>query len=115
MLRRFLKAKIHRARITQTDLHYVGSLTLDRNLMDAADIRANEAVDVYNINNGSRFTTYVIEGERGKGEVCVNGAAAHLANVDDLVIIATYCDLTEEEMEGFEPVVLQVDEHNQPR
>lgn len=113
MTRRFLKSKIHRARVTETDLHYEGSLTLDRSLMDHADILPGEQVEVYNISSGTRFKTYAIEGERGKGEVCVNGAAAHLANVGDLVIVVTYCDLTSEEIANYKPLVLKVDEKNQ--
>jgi len=114
MVRRFLKSKIHRARVTRTDLDYTGSLTVDRDLLDAADIATNEQVDVYNVTTGSRFTTYAIEGERGSGTIGVNGAAAHLAGVGDLVIIATYCDLTEDEVTGHRPKVLLVDESNLP-
>lgn len=114
MLRRFLKSKIHRARVTQTELDYVGSLTVDRDLLDAANILVNEQVDVYNITRGTRMTTYAIEGKRGSGEICVNGAAAHLAEVDDLIIIVTYCDLFNEEVEGHTPLVVQVDENNRP-
>ena len=109
-----MKAKIHRATVTQVDLDYVGSVTIDRDLLDAADIAINEQVDIYNITNGSRITTYAIEGPRGSGIIGVNGAAAHHANVGDLVIIVTYCDLTPEEIPGHKPVVLLVDEKNRP-
>ncbi len=114
MLRRFLKTKIHRATVTQTDLHYEGSLTLDPDLMEHAGILPNEAVDVYNINSGTRFTTYAITGKRGSGELCVNGAAAHLAKTGDMVIVCTYCDLTEDEVLFHKPLVIPVDEQNQP-
>jgi len=114
MLRRFLHAKIHRATVTQTELDYVGSLTLDPDLLDRTGMLLNEQVEVYNITRGTRFTTYVIVGERGKGEVCVNGAAAHLAEVGDRVIVVTYCDLTEEEAATHEPVVIIVDDNNRP-
>jgi aspartate 1-decarboxylase len=113
MLRRFLRSKLHRAVVTGTDLHYEGSLTLDPELMKRADIWPDEAVDVYNITRGTRFTTYAIEGENpGSGELLVNGAAAHLAEKDDLVIVCTYCDLTEEEAKVHQPRVLLVDDNN---
>ncbi len=114
MLRTFLNAKIHRARVTETDLHYRGSLTLDPNLLEAAGIAPDEQVEVYNITRGHRFTTYAIEGQRGKGEVCVNGAAAHLAEVDDLVIVATYCLLEPGEVAQHHARVILVDSDNQP-
>ena len=112
MIRRFLKSKIHRARVTQTDLDYVGSLTIDKSLMEAADILPHEQVEIYNITRGTRFKTYAIVGETGKGEMCVNGAAAHLAKVDDLIIVVTYCDLYAEELENYQPLVITVDENN---
>jgi aspartate 1-decarboxylase len=114
MLRRFLKSKIHRARVTQTNLDYVGSVTIDRNLLDSADIAVNEQVDVYNITTGSRFSTYAIEGQRGSGIIGVNGAAAHLASVGDNVIIVTYCDLSGDEISSHRPKVLLVDKNNRP-
>ena len=114
MLRRFLKAKIHRATVTQTELDYVGSLTVDPDLLDKTGILPHEQVDVYNITSGSRFTTYVIVGERGKGEMCVNGAAAHHAEVGDRIIVVTYCDLAEDEIANHNPVVLLVDDNNRP-
>ncbi|MCB2198448.1 aspartate 1-decarboxylase [bacterium] len=114
MLRRFLRAKIHRATVTQTELDYVGSLTIDSDLLKRAGILPNEQVEVYNITRGTRFTTYAIVGEAGTGEMCVNGAAAHLAEVGDLIIVVTYCDLAEDEIESHEPVVLVVDDENKP-
>ena len=114
MLRRFLRAKIHRATVTQTELDYVGSLTIDENLLKLSGIRPNEQVDVYNITRGTRFTTYAIVGEAGKGDMCVNGAAAHLAEVGDRIIVVNYCDLTNDEIDGHEPVVLLVDDENKP-
>lgn len=114
MIRRFLHSKIHRATVTETDLDYIGSLTLDPDLMDVAQIVEFEQVDVYNITRGTRFTTYSLKGKRGSGEMCVNGAAAHLAEVGDFIIVATYCDLHEQEIGRFEPVVIHVDENNRP-
>ena len=114
MTRRFLRAKLHRATVTQTELEYVGSLTVDLDLLDRAGMLVNEQVDVYNITRGTRFTTYLIPGERGKGEICVNGAAAHLAEVGDKIIVVTYCDLAEDEITGHEPTVIVVDDQNRP-
>lgn len=98
MQRPFLRAKIHRARVSRCDVDYVGSITLDRDLLDAADLLPLEQVDVYNITTGARFTTYCIAGERGSGEVGINGAAAHLARPGDLVIVAAYCHLDREDL-----------------
>ncbi|HEX05677.1 MAG TPA: aspartate 1-decarboxylase [Bacteroidetes bacterium] len=114
MLRRFLKAKLHQARVTQTDLHYSGSLTVDKDLLDLMDMLPDERVEIYNITNGHRFNTYILEGEAGSGIIGVNGAAAHLANVGDLIIAATYCDLYPEEIEGHKAKVVVLDEHNRP-
>ena len=114
MLRRFLRTKIHRATVTQTELDYVGSLTIDPALMELAGMLPHEQVDIYNITRGTRFTTYLITGERDKGEMCVNGAAAHLAEVGDKIIIVAYCDLAEHEIEGHQPVVIVVDDANRP-
>jgi aspartate 1-decarboxylase len=110
--RRMMNGKIHRARVTGADLNYVGSISIDPMLMKAADIVANEQVAVYNINNGSRFETYAIEGT--DGEICLNGAAARLAQVGDLVIVVTFVDLEDGELAGHEPSVIVVDEDNQP-
>ncbi|MBS1262040.1 MAG: Aspartate 1-decarboxylase [Calditrichaeota bacterium] len=112
MLRRFLQAKIHQASVTETNLHYEGSLTVDRDLLDAAGLFPDEAVDVYNISNGHRFATYIIEGERGSRKIGVNGAAAHLASVGDRIIIAAYCELTPDEIESHQPVVLVLHDDN---
>ena len=110
MLRTMLKSKIHRATVTDADLNYEGSITIDDALMKAADIREFEQVDVYNCNNGQRFTTYAIRG--GKGEICVNGAAARLVHRGDLVIIASYSQYDAKELEGFQPELVFVDGHN---
>ena len=110
-----LKSKLHRATVTRADLHYEGSITIDRDLMDAAELLPYEQVDVLNITNGNRLTTYVIEGERGSGEIGINGAAAHLTSKDDLVIICAYCDLEQEEARNHKPPVILLDENNKPK
>ena len=110
MKREMLRAKVHRVTVTEANLEYEGSLTLDRTLMDAGGFVPFEKVDVYNIARGTRFTTYLIEGERTSGVCCVNGAAAHLAGVGDLVIIASYATLEESEVEGHRPKIVLVDE-----
>lgn len=107
-----LKAKIHRATVTESDLNYEGSLTVDRDLMDAADIVPFERVKVYNIHNGERFDTYVIEGKRGTGVIGLNGAAARKGLVGDLIIVATYTAVAEDELAGYEPTILLLDENN---
>jgi aspartate 1-decarboxylase len=107
-----LYAKIHRATVTQADLHYVGSLTVDRDLLDAAGLLPGEQVDVVDIDNGSRLTTYVIEGERGSGIICINGAAARLVAPGDKVIIIAYAAMDEAEARTFEPQVVFVDDDN---
>jgi aspartate 1-decarboxylase len=107
-----MNGKIHRARVTDADLNYVGSISIDPILMKAADIVANEQVAVYNINNGARFETYAIEGN--DGEICLNGAAARLAQVGDLVIIVTFVDLDDGELAAHQPSVIVVDEDNHP-
>lgn len=112
MLRPFLRAKIHRARVTRCDVDYVGSITLDRDLLDAADLLPLEQVDVYNITSGTRFTTYCIPGERGGGEVGINGAAAHLACPGDLVIVAAYCQLDREDLPHHRARVVLIGEDN---
>ncbi|MEA4924823.1 MAG: aspartate 1-decarboxylase [Syntrophomonadaceae bacterium] len=112
MLRYMLKSKIHRAVVTEADLNYVGSITIDKNLMEAADILENEKVTVVNNNNGQRFETYVIEGERGSGIICLNGAAARLAVRGDIVIILTYTILNDEESKTHKPTLVYVDEKN---
>jgi len=112
-MRQFLRSKIHRASITQTDLHYEGSLTLDRDLMDACGIADHEVIHVVNVNNGERFTTYAIEGDRGSGIVGLNGAAARLGMPGDLVIIMTfeYVDIEDDTLVSV-PIVVAVDEAN---
>lgn len=115
MLRVMMKGKIHRATVTAADLHYEGSLTVDADLLDAADILPNEQIHVWDVTNGARLTTYALPGERGSGEVQVNGAGAHLIKPGDLVIIATYATLDEQEARLHEPVVIHVDEKNRMR
>ncbi len=112
MLRSVLKAKIHRATITEADLNYEGSLTIDRNLLTAAGIIPFERVMVYNINNGERFDTYAIEGEAGSGVIGLNGAAARKGHIGDLIIIATYVMLEDSELAEFKPAILLLDEDN---
>lgn len=112
MLRYMLKAKIHRATVTKSDIAYEGSLTVDRDLMDAAGIVPFEQVGVYNINNGERFETYVIEGTRGTGVIGLNGAAARKGMVGDLIIIATYAGVAEDELQGYGPTILLLDAQN---
>jgi aspartate 1-decarboxylase len=110
--RTMLKSKIHRATVTDANLNYVGSITVDTELLDAADIRLYEQVVVVNINNGSRFETYAIEGAPGSGTMCLNGAAARLAQPGDLIIVLTYAQYLEADLENYEPTVVHVDEHN---
>ena len=107
-----LKSKIHRATVTDADLNYVGSITVDTDLLDAADIRPYEQVAVVNINNGARFETYTIEGARGTGTMCLNGAAARLAQPGDLIIVLSYATFPEAELDGYEPTVVHVDAEN---
>ncbi len=112
MLRPFLRAKIHRARVTRSDLHYVGSITIDRALLEAADLLPLEQVEVYNVATGARFATYCLPGKHGGGEIGINGAAAHLAQVGDLVIIAAYCQLDREDIPHHRARVVLVDANN---
>jgi aspartate 1-decarboxylase len=113
MRRLMCKSKIHRATLTGADLHYVGSLTVDRDLMDAADMLPYEQVHVVNVNNGSRLVTYIIEGERGSGTVQLNGAAARLGAPGDIVIVITYAEYDEADLKrGFEPRVVFVNDEN---
>tara|TARA_B100000315_G_scaffold235875_1_gene251142 strand:- start:109 stop:462 length:354 start_codon:yes stop_codon:yes gene_type:complete len=112
MERMMFKSKIHRARVTEADLHYEGSVTIDTELLEVAGILPNEQVHIYNINNGQRFETYALGGERKSGVVCLNGAAARCAAVGDLVIIVTYALLSEREALDWEPIVILVDEQN---
>ena len=112
MLRTMCKSKIHRATVTGADLNYVGSITIDPVLMEAADLLEYEQVAVVNVNNGARFETYVITGEPGRGEICLNGAAARLAHPGDKVIIISYAQYDEAEMEAYRPQFVFVDEQN---
>jgi aspartate 1-decarboxylase len=107
-----LKSKIHRARITGSDLHYVGSITVDGDLLEAADILEHEQVHVLDIDNGARFETYTIAGERGSGEMCINGAAARLVQTGDTIIVVSYAQYDGGELESYEPRVVHVDEEN---
>jgi aspartate 1-decarboxylase len=108
------KSKIHRATVTHADLDYEGSVTIDADLLDAADILPHEEVHVWNVTNGSRLTTYALSGPRGSRAICVNGAAAHLTKPGDLVILATFAGMTAEEARDFRPTVVRVDENNEP-
>jgi len=110
MKRRMLHSKIHRATVTDANLNYVGSISIDPDLLKAADIRTNEQVAVVDIDNGSRFETYAIAG--GPGEICLNGAAARLVSAGDKVIILTYADYDESELDAYEPTIVHVDERN---
>ena len=112
MIIKLLKSKIHRATVTEADLNYMGSLTLDENLMDAAELKEFEKIQVLDITNGSRLETYVIRGKRDSGMVCINGAAAHLIHEGDLVIIVSYCQLTEDESLNHKPNIVNVDNEN---
>lgn len=112
MYRTMFKSKIHRATVTQADLHYVGSITIDPDLMDAADLLAGEQVAVVDVTNGARLETYVIEGERGSGVIGINGAAAHLIHKDDLVIIISYASMPDAEAKSYIPRAVFVDGAN---
>ena len=106
MFLEIVKSKIHRARVTEANLHYIGSITIDEDLMEAAKLYPNEKVAVVNIDNGERIETYVIKGERGSGKIGINGAAAHKFSVDDLVIIMSYAMMTPEEATDFKPAIV---------
>ena len=110
-----LKCKIHRATVTDANLNYEGSITLDKALMDAAGILPFEKVGILDINNGARFDTYVIEGEPNSGTICLNGAAARMVQKGDLIIIVSYVSLTPEEAKSWKPTVVKVDSQNRPR
>jgi len=112
MRRTMLKSKIHRATITGSDLNYVGSITIDPDLLEAADILPHEQVHVVDVDNGSRFETYTIAGERGTGVMQVNGAAARLVHSGDTIIVISYADYSREDLETYEPVVVHVDRGN---
>ena len=112
MRRTMLKSKVHRATVTGSDLNYVGSITLDADLLEAADIREHELVHVLDIDNGNRFETYTLRGERGSGQVVINGAAARLVHEGDKVIVVSYAEYDEAELESYEPLVVHVDARN---
>ena len=112
MRRTLMKSKIHRARVTGADLHYVGSITIDTDLMAAADLLPNEKVQVVDIDNGARLETYVIPGVQGSGDMCLNGAAARLVQPGDLVIVVSYAEFEDAEARTFEPTVVMVDTDN---
>ncbi len=112
MFRSMFNSKIHRAVVTEANLNYIGSVTIDADLLDAADIMENEKVTIVDINNGERFETYVIAGPRGSGVICLNGAAARLVQVGDIVIIITYCQLDDSECRKHRPTVVFVDGNN---
>ncbi len=107
-----MTSKIHRATVTQADLDYVGSITIDADLLDAADLLAGERVDIADCTNGNRLSTYVIPGERGRGEICVNGAAAHLVSPGDVIILIAYSQMSDDEARTYVPHVVFVDEKN---
>ncbi len=112
MQRIMLRAKIHRATVTQCDLNYEGSCGIDQDLLEAADIREFEKIELYNINNGERFSTYAIVGKRGSGEISLNGAAARLAQLGDLLIICTYAPMSDAEVAGYQPKIVFVNDKN---
>jgi len=113
MIITMLKSKIHRATVTGADVNYEGSISVDPNLMDAAKLIEFEKVDIYDISNAQRFSTYVIKGEGGKGEICLNGAAAKLVSVGDLIIICSYTHFDEKEVAKHKPVIVHVNGKNQ--
>ncbi|MCL4470475.1 MAG: aspartate 1-decarboxylase [Sulfuricella sp.] len=113
MQRLMLKSKLHRVTVTHSELHYEGSCAIDETLMEAADIREYQQIDIYNVSNGERFTTYAIKAQRDSGVISVNGAAAHKANPGDIIIIATYAMFNELELQKFRPDLVYVNERNQ--
>ncbi|QAU35653.1 aspartate 1-decarboxylase [Janthinobacterium sp. 17J80-10] len=112
MQRIMLRAKIHRASVTQCDLNYEGSCGIDEELLEAADIKPFEKIELYNVNNGERFSTYAIKGKRGSGEISLNGAAARLAHLGDLLIICTYAPMSDEEIATYQQKIVFVDDNN---
>ncbi len=112
MQRTMLQAKLHRVRVTQSELHYEGSCAIDDDLLDASGIKEYQQIDIYNVTNGERFTTYAIRAERGSRTISVNGAAAHKADPGDILIIATYSIYSELELQLYHPTLVYVDEHN---
>jgi len=112
MQRTMLQAKLHRVRVTQSELHYEGSCAIDDDLLDASGIKEYQAIDIYNVTNGERFSTYAIRAERGSRTISVNGAAAHKADVGDILIIAAFSVYSELELQKYYPTLVYVDEHN---
>jgi len=112
MFRTMMNGKIHRATVTEANLNYVGSITIDEDILDAVGMIANEKVQIVNNNNGARLETYIIPGERGTGTICLNGAAARYVQVGDIVIIISYCLVSNEELEKHQPKIAIMDEHN---
>ena len=115
MIRTLLKSKLHRATVTDADIEYEGSVTIDTDLMDAADLIEHERVDIWDVTNGARLSTYVIPGERGSGTIAINGAAAHLIKPGDKVIIASFVQLTDAEARSYQPRICFVDARNRLR
>ena len=115
MKRTMLKSKLHRATVTEANVEYEGSVTIDKDLLEAANILPYEQVDIYDCTNGNRIQTYAIEGERGSREICINGAAAHLIKPHDLVIICSYVQVDEEEAHGWQAIRIFLDEKNNPK
>lgn len=113
MILTVFKSKIHRATVTQADLNYIGSITIDENLMDAANIFEHERVQIVNVNNGERLETYVIKGERGSGVICLNGPAARKVAVGDIIIVISYCQMSPEELKSHQPATVHVNSANQ--
>lgn len=114
MFQEFLYSKIHRATVTDANLDYVGSITIDEELMELSDLKEGQKVDILNIDNGERFQTYVIKGKKGNRDICINGAAAHKAKKGHKVIIVAYAYFTKEEIANFTPKILLVDANNNP-
>ena len=115
MILNVFKSKIHRATVTQADLDYEGSVSIDSELLELADIAENESVHIWNVTRGTRLMTYALAAEPGSREICINGAAAHLMKPGDLVILATFCQMSREELKSFKPTVVLVDEKNNPK
>ena len=107
-----LYSKLHRATVTEANLNYVGSITIDQDLLDSANMRVGQKIDIVNINNGERFSTYIIAGERGKKEICLNGAAARKVHVGDKIIIIAYATMSEEEADKFQPKIVILEDDN---
>ena len=107
-----LYSKLHRATVTEANLNYVGSITIDQDLLDAANMRVGQKIDIVNINNGERFSTYIIAGKRGQKEICLNGAAARKVHIGDKIIVIAYASMSEEEAEGFEPKIVILNDDN---